>query len=232
MLFLCDSLQGAKFAERHSDEISILVTDYDTNQTDALFDYSVQKIVSIAASMATGEFCRLLLIAEQGRRSLANGPRPDFGHLQGMFDKASLAEPHLVLNETFPSFDARAFSLPEHEIVNYFHWRQLDAARNSISMFARAHFSHKQVDGKTGDEKQEMLFQKGVNWGKLPQEQKTGFVCFREMTETKRVVPKGPQAGQTVSVKRAHWAVKPAPGHLAGLKSVIEGIPLRKEKTL
>ena len=57
---LCENIQGAKIGERHSDELSILITDYDSLQTDAYFDYNTQKISSIVASMATAEFCRIL----------------------------------------------------------------------------------------------------------------------------------------------------------------------------
>ena len=49
---LCESIQGCKFGYVESDEISLLLTDYDTLKTDAWFDYSVQKICSVAASMA------------------------------------------------------------------------------------------------------------------------------------------------------------------------------------
>jgi tRNA(His) guanylyltransferase len=57
MFKLGSEIQGAKFGARHSDEISILVTDYDKLTTDAYFDYEVQKIVSVVVSMATAEFC-------------------------------------------------------------------------------------------------------------------------------------------------------------------------------
>lgn len=50
---LCSSIQGCKFAYTQSDEISLLLIDYDTLQTDAWFSDNVQKMVSIAASMTT-----------------------------------------------------------------------------------------------------------------------------------------------------------------------------------
>ena len=56
MLALCKEIQGAKLGYTQSDEISILVTDYDTLETDAWFDYRIQKMCSIAASVATLAF--------------------------------------------------------------------------------------------------------------------------------------------------------------------------------
>lgn len=53
-------IQGAKLAYVQSDEISVLVTDYDTLQTQAWFDRNVQKMVSVSASAATLAFNRTL----------------------------------------------------------------------------------------------------------------------------------------------------------------------------
>lgn len=51
-----DEIQGAKIAYTQSDEISILITDFDNFDTAAWFDYNVQKMVSIAASVASVAF--------------------------------------------------------------------------------------------------------------------------------------------------------------------------------
>lgn len=50
---LCESIQGCKLAYTQSDEISLLITDYDSTKTEAWFDYNVQKMVSLSASSAT-----------------------------------------------------------------------------------------------------------------------------------------------------------------------------------
>ena len=49
-------IQGAKLAYVQSDEISILLTDFDTLQTDAWFDYNLQKICSVSAGYASVYF--------------------------------------------------------------------------------------------------------------------------------------------------------------------------------
>jgi tRNA(His) guanylyltransferase len=66
-LYLAQNLQGVAYAETHSDEISLLLIDYNSLNTDATYDYNVQKLCSISASMATAEFCRniLELISEE-----------------------------------------------------------------------------------------------------------------------------------------------------------------------
>lgn len=54
--YLVDNIQCAVFGYTQSDEISILLRDYDRLNTEAWFDNSVQKMVSVSASMATARF--------------------------------------------------------------------------------------------------------------------------------------------------------------------------------
>ena len=53
---LCLEIQGAKIAYTQSDEISILLTDYDNLKTSPWFDYNIQKMCSIASAMASVKF--------------------------------------------------------------------------------------------------------------------------------------------------------------------------------
>jgi tRNA(His) guanylyltransferase len=202
MVYLCSKIQGAKFAERHSDEISILVTDYDTLTTDAFFDYQVQKICSITASMAATEFCKQLITAPC---------------LFETYKRTSL----LYTDETWPTFDSRCFNIPFAEIVNYFWWRNIDCVRGSINMFAQSQFSHKQLQNKHCDEMKDMLInEKGINWNNLPQEQKTGFICIKETIN--KEVDKGPNKGKMFS--RNVWKVSAAPKTQIELHKVIYSI--------
>lgn len=57
--YLMKNIQGAKLAYVQSDEISILVTDYTNLNTDAWFDYNLQKMTSISAGMASAVFSKL-----------------------------------------------------------------------------------------------------------------------------------------------------------------------------
>ncbi len=57
-------------------------------------------------------------------------------------------------------FDSRVFVLPEAEVTNYFIWRQQDASRNSIQMYAQSMFSHKELQDKSCGILQDMMFKK------------------------------------------------------------------------
>lgn len=140
--FLCREISGAKIAYVQSDEISILLTDYDNLETNAWFDGNIQKIASVSASMAAAKFnqLRAIRIAYDG-----NNDTDIWNSIKEV---------------TFPSFDARVFSIPElTEVANYFLWRNQDCARNSVQMIAHAMFSNAECENKKVPELMEMIKQ-------------------------------------------------------------------------
>lgn len=163
--YLCENIQGAKFAYTQSDEISVVLTDFDDLESQAWYDYSVQKMTSISASLATAKFNQLRLARVKS----------------GVFVNETNEHPTLAF------FDARVFQVPNlDEMVNTMIWRQQDCTRNSVSMAASAFFSHKLLEGKSSDMKQEMLFtEKGVNWNDYKPKYKRGSVIKRELVTVK-----------------------------------------------
>lgn len=83
-----------------------------------------------------------------------------------------------------PVFDARIWNVPtEWEATNCFVWREMDAARNSVTMLAQAYYSHDELMGINTSDKHEMLHAKGVNWNNYPDSFKRGvYVRRREIT--------------------------------------------------
>lgn len=79
-------------------------------------------------------------------------------------------------------FDSRVFVLPEHEVCNYFIWRQRDWERNSVHMLARSLFSHKQLMNKNVTQMKEMIHnhESDAKWSELPQYQKEGIAVYRQ----------------------------------------------------
>jgi len=62
------------------------------------------------------------------------------------------------LTEKMPHFDARVFSVPTlEELANAMLWRVLDCEKNSVSMLAHSHFSHKSLQGKNSLEMKQQL---------------------------------------------------------------------------
>ena len=173
--YMCENIQGAKFAYVQSDEITIILTDYDTLETDCWFNYRTDKLCSIAASMATMIFNKIFkekvenFIEEGGAFSLA----------QLNYNQMKM-EPYLKAIEKGAMFDARCFNIPKEEVTNLIYWRQLDATRNSIQMVGQANFSHKELQNKSCNDIQDMLHeQRGINWNDYPTVYKRGTACIK-----------------------------------------------------
>lgn len=159
---LCHQIQGAKLAYVQSDEISILLTDFDRLHTHAWFDGNVQKICSVSASIATAAFNQVRLAQQY------------FNH-----DKGSDA-----FLQNLAHFDSRVFTIPsETEVYNYFLWRFQDCVRNSVSSAAQAEFSHKQLHGKNTIGMKIMLKDIDKPWDDLPEGFKNCRLIVKEQYE-------------------------------------------------
>lgn len=166
---LCENIQGCKMGYVESDEISLLLTDYDTLTTDAWFDYQVQKMCSVAASMAAVYFNKYFMEGIEARLSTLKSDQP---RLQTLLSAA----------ERGAYFDARCFTLPTaDEVVNYFIWRENDSIRNSISGLAQSLFSQKELNGISAtDLKDKMLREKNVDWNSCSAVERQGSCVVRD----------------------------------------------------
>lgn len=162
--YLCENIQGCQLAYTQSDEISLLLIDYQRFETSAWFDYEIQKMCSISASMATMAFNRIF--SETVSDLKVDNTKPMDRYFEVAYSGAM--------------FDARVFNIPREEVTNYFYWRQLDASRNSIQMVGQANFSHRELQHKSCNDIQDMLMtQKGINWNDFPTYQKRGSCVVR-----------------------------------------------------
>lgn len=149
---LCNKVTGCRLGYVQSDEISLLLVDYQSHGTESWYNYRLSKMTSIAASMCTVSFNEMAAVV-----------LPRHLHKRGP-----------------AMFDARAFNVPSDDIANYFLWRQRDCERNSIQGLAQAHFSVKQIRGKNGTQLQDMLMEEhGINWNDVPVRQKRGVAFYK-----------------------------------------------------
>lgn len=131
-----ESMQGFRLAYTQSDESTFLLAN-EGEKEELWFGGKLDKLVSITASMFTYYFN----------------------------ERFNFFAKHYDQYVTVPAFfDARAFNIPIEDAANCFYWRQIDWLRNSISMLGRAHFSHKELSGKSVDKVKEMLLKKGIDW--------------------------------------------------------------------
>lgn len=203
MKYLCENIQGCKLGYCQSDEISLLITDYETINTAAWFDYQVQKMCSIAASMATLAFNRYFRNNALVKVTITDAYFKNKERYSGDWEKDRLLkEPYLDACTKGAMFDARCFSIPKEEVCNYFIWRQQDATRNSIQMVGQANFSHKELQNKSCDKIQDMLMlEKNINWNDFDTVKKRGSCCTKTGIHTVVNMQSGEQ------VERLVWEI-------------------------
>ena len=177
LLELCKQIGNVKFGFVQSDEISLLLTDFDTPETGMLFNGRVQKIVSTVAGLASAVMTRLY---------------PE--------------------KKTFAVFDARVFHVPSKlEVLEWFHWRQTDCVKNSVSSAGQAVFNSKELKGKNSLEVKVMLADAGEPWVLLPDGFKYGRVAVRESFISQRTTQNGCIV-EVALVEKTRWTVEPSVG--------------------
>ena len=178
-LALCNEIQGCVLGYTQSDEITLVLVDYKSLDSEAWFDYSVQKLCSVAASKATKHFNRIFAEKASGlmKRYYDNLLPNKKKYIDILDDVGKVVNAYERAIKVGAEFDARAFNIPRDELLNCLLWRIKDCNRNSINSLGQAHFSHKELQGKNTSEVQDMLIEKfGVNWNDLSNFEKTGTI--------------------------------------------------------
>jgi len=143
---VAEEMQGFKLAYTQSDESTFLLANLGDKEG-GWFDYKVQKLSSVTASLFTEAFN-----AEYQKHCLTAGHR-----------------------EVPAIFDARAFSIPVEDAANNFVWRQQDWNRNSVQMLGHHYVGHNIMQGLNTEKVRNFLLKDhGIDWFKLDNWKKFG----------------------------------------------------------
>lgn len=176
MKYLCESIQGCVLGYTQSDEITLVIIDYEKIESCAWFDNNIQKMASISASMATLAFNKYF--SANVYKYIEDYKKEH----QLIFIEEDNKYYNTLINaiKKGAMFDSRVFTLPKEEVVNCVIWRQQDATRNSINSVGQANFSHKQLQNKSCNDVQDMLMsEKGINWNDYTTTLKRGSCCIK-----------------------------------------------------
>lgn len=137
-------MTNARVGYTQSDEITLLMYN-DSQDTQGFFDYKRDKINSVLAASASVFFNK--------------------GLVEYLPSKIGQS----------PVFDSRCFNVPsQKEAVAAVLWRVRDCVKNSITMAASCYYSHNELHLKNSAQKQELLWQKGINWSAYAMDFKEG----------------------------------------------------------
>lgn len=173
MKYLCENVQGCVMGYAQSDEITLILVDYEHFNSEAWFDNEVEKICSVTAGMASMVFNRIFyenaseFVSEKG-----------YPHVQ-MLKNEKLINAYKRAQKQGAYFDARCFNIPKEEVANLIYWRQCCGRRNAIQAAGCAYFSNDELLNKNGDEIIKMLKEKGIEWSAYSNDAAWGSCCVR-----------------------------------------------------
>jgi tRNA(His) 5'-end guanylyltransferase len=162
--YLCENVSNCKMAYVQSDEISLVLSDLDSPETDVFFGYRLCKLQSIIASMATAKFNHLVTM----------------DMLDALCSSSDMKE--LIEKQRLVEFDCKAWNVPtENDMYAWFLFRQNDCIKNSKQQAAQTYLPHKQLLGKNTDEQVSMLENaNGIKWDEYDDGKKYGRFIYRE----------------------------------------------------
>ena len=188
--FLCENVTGTKFAYVQSDEITLVITDFNEEGDfgEHFFGGRLCKMQSIIASLATSQFNRL------------------FATYAFLKDDTNRPATEVIGEVPLAQFDCKCWNVNDgNDAFAWVLYRQIDCVRNSKQQAAQTYFSHNQLLGKDTDEQVEMLKnEKGVDWNNYDNGKKYGRFVFRREFLMSRVN----QDGTTDDFSRKKWVVE------------------------
>ncbi len=162
--YLCEEVQGVKFAYTQSDEISLLITDFETPTTDSYFSFRLCKMQSLIAAAATAKFNQMYY-------KLVDG----------------------VKDVPLCTFDCKVWTVPNaNEAYAWFLYRQNDCIKNSKAQTAQTYIPHKQLVGLTADEMiTKLKNEQCIDWYEFENGKKFGRLIKKVETPMEKDLPNG-----------------------------------------
>ena len=189
--YVCENVQGCKIAYVQSDEISFLITDYDTPVSDSFFGYRLCKMQSIIASLATAKFNQMFSLYLLNNKA---------------FSTASAIE--TVEQMHLAQFDCKVWVVPSaNDAFAWFLYRQIDCIRNSKQQAAQTFLPPKQLTRLDTDSQIALLKEKkGIDWHTDYSDDKKFGRFIHQTTVHKTKVDKG----QIENFDRDIWVAEAA----------------------
>lgn len=169
--YVCENVSGCKLAYVQSDEISLVLTDFDTPTTDSFFGYRTFKLLSIIASLATAKFNQLMTLY-----NMSNGLGMNPGDC--------------IMKTKLAQFDCKVWNVPTlNDVYAWFLYRQNDCIKNSKGQLAQTYYSHKELFKLTTDQQIEKLnVEKSINWHEFDDNKKYGRLITKQTITTENGV--------------------------------------------
>ena len=167
--YLCQNISGCKLAYVQSDEISLILTDFEKENTGSIFGYRLCKLLPLIASMASGKFNQLWLC-----KKIEDLWTDDNIQVEKVLDK--------VKSQKRVEFDCKCWNVPSfNDAMAWLLFRQNECIRNSKNQTAQTYLPYKELLCLTSDKMVEKLKdEKGIDWNDLDDGMKYGRFIYKE----------------------------------------------------
>lgn len=199
--YLCENVQCVKIAYVQSDEISLVLNDFETDTTESFFAYRLCKLQSVIAGIASVMFNDLYI-----EYAMLNDVNSEFSWIMK-------AKPKF-------HFDCRAWNVPtDNDAFAWILYRQNDCIKNSKQQAAQTYLSYNVLQNKNTDEQvAALLDMKRIDWNSYDNGEKYGRILYkiRALKET--------SSGE--HTYRNEWVIRnatPFAEHKEQLKEYING---------
>lgn len=184
--YVCENVDGCKMAYVQSDEISLVITDFDTPTTDSFFGYRLCKMQSIIASLATAKFNQLMALYNMEQHPVINPGET-------------------IKNMKLAQFDCKCWNVPNiNDVFAWFLYRQIDCVRNSKQQAAQTYLPHKRLLNLDTDSQLKVLLdEKNIDWNCYTMGEKYGRFIWKQ-----KVLMSNVDTGDIYH--RYKWLVQPA----------------------
>ena len=184
-IYIVVRLDGRNFT-RLTKEVHNFESPYDEKFRDMMLD-TVEHLMNCGFNITYGytQSDEISLLFEQHENTFNRKTRK----IESVLAGEASAKFSLFLND-LACFDARVSQLPSQtDVIDYFRWRNEDAARNALNAHCYWCLRKKgesikgatqTLSGLSVAEKNELLFQHGINYNDLPNWQKRGVGCHWE----------------------------------------------------
>lgn len=199
---LCSRIQGAKCAFVQSDEITILVTDYDSITSAGWYDNQVQKMCSVAAGIATARFNRVFKHKTTDTEGYFDARVFSVGYAEEVVNCFLWRQQDCTRN----SISSVAQVLYSHTELN---GKKSDGPGGKIDMIFDKSPELIAIMTANGTLPEELKCREKINWADLPTGMKRGrFITNQTYMQTERPVDAHPrwQPGM-----RNRWVAEGAP---------------------
>ena len=170
--YMCENIPCCIFGYTKEFEVTILLLPPKDISEKTWFGRDVQKITSMAASMATVKFNKYF---EKTAKSYVMA-----GNNFDETRKLSAMQGYVNAIDKGAFFTAKCFNIALNDIPEYIYKQQKESIHTGVQLMGRTYFSEEELRGKTQADIQFMVFDKaGINFDSYLPENKRGSACVR-----------------------------------------------------